>query len=61
MIGSYNRPAVEPRKASVGRQRAVKIAVLGLVWAIGILAVAVEWAGAGAPVAARPAKSATAR
>lgn len=51
---------MEPRKASVGRQRAVRIAVLGLVWAIGIFAVVVERSGAGS-AAARPAKSAPAR
>lgn len=52
---------MERRKASVLRQRAVRIAVLGLVWAIGIFAVAIERAGGGAATAARPAKSATAR
>jgi len=68
MIGSYNRPvveprkaSVEPRKASVARQRAVKIAVLGLVWAVGIFAVVVERFDLGSAAAARPAKSAPAR
>jgi len=52
---------VQPRKASVAWQRAVQIAVLGLVWGIGILAVAVERSGSGSAQAARPAKSATVR
>jgi len=52
---------VQPRKASVAWQRAVQIGVLGLVWAIGILAVASERSGSRSADAVRPAKSAAAR
>ena len=61
MIGRYNRPAMGLRKASVARQRALRIAVLGLVWAIGIFAVVLERSGVGSTAAARPAKSAPVR
>lgn len=52
---------MQPRKTSVAWQRALQIGVLGLIWGIGILAVAVERSGSGSVHAARPARAATAR
>jgi hypothetical protein len=44
---SYNVPVTDPRKPKQGRQQVIQIAVLGLVWAVGVVALVFERGGTG--------------